>query len=283
MVWRCSMENPSSPSPSQKPPPHEMAPHQWHGEDWWLPQWEDLFFLIEMIPQLIWIALPDGFNLMHNQRWYAYTGASPAEGEAELWITFLHPDDRARAMTTWHTALATGQPYEVEYRVREGKTGEYHWFLVRAQPLTDEEGTILKWFGTYTNIDQLKRTQEELRQSRDAFRLLLETLPQLIWTTLPDGTEEYINRHWIEYTGVPFEDVQGGKWITCFHPDDREKVQTIWYHARLTSQPFELEVRLREGKTGTYRWFLNRGIPLSDRYGKVWRWIGTFTDIHEYK
>ncbi len=81
------MENPSS--PSQEPHPHEMAPERGHA------QWEDLLFLVEMIPQLIWIAQPDGFNIMHNRRWYAYTGATPAEGEAELWITFLHPDDRA--------------------------------------------------------------------------------------------------------------------------------------------------------------------------------------------
>lgn len=227
------MEDQSFPSQPQEPHPHEMAPHLRHPEDWWRPQWEDLLFLVEMIPQLIWIARPDGFNTMHNRRWYAYTGATPAEGEAELWITFLHPDDRARALATWHTALATGRPYEVEYRVREGTTGEYHWFLVRALPLTDEEGHILKWFGTYTNIDPQKRTEEELRQSRDAFRMLLEALPQLIWTTYPDGTEEYSNHQWIEYTGLPFEDVRGGKGIACFHPDDREKILAIWSPAPL--------------------------------------------------
>ena len=261
----------------------EAFHHLWHAEETLLLTCEDLFFLAETIPQLVWISQPDGFNTAHNRRWYEYTGARPEEGESELWVTFLHPDDRARALTTWYTARETGQPYEVEYRVREGKTGTYHWFLARALPLLDHEGHILKWFGTYTDIDKQKRAEEELRQSHEALHRLLDAMPQLVWTTSPDGTDEYINQRWYEYTGRAAEDLQDGKWITCFHPDDREKILTFWHHARLIGQSFEMEVRLREGKTGTYRWFLSRGLPLTDPYGKVWRWIGTCTDIHEQK
>lgn len=257
--------------------------HNWRRNENFPQKWEELLYLVETIPQLVWVAQPDGFNTAFNRRWYEYTGAAPGEHQGEMWIDALHPDDRARALTAWYHSLETGELYEIEYRLREGKTGEYHWFLARALPFSDNEGHILSWFGTCTNIEKLKRAEKELRQSRDAFRFLLDALPQLVWTTYPDETEEYRNHYWVEYTGLPLEDLQESKWISCFHPDDREKILTLWHNARLTSQPFEREVRLREGKTGTYRWFLSRGIPLFDHYGKVWRWIGTCTDIHEQK
>lgn len=134
-----------------------------------------------------------------------------------------------------------------------------------------------------------ERTQElaeantALRQSRDAFRLLIEAMPQLVWTARPDGAWEYANQRWYEYTGNCAVLPLGDGWISCYHPDDQSKVVTLWKTSLLISQPFQVEARLREGKTGAYRWFLIRGVPLRNVHSRVWKWLGTCTDIHENK
>lgn len=283
------MENQPEEDAQRSQPEQQLTPaddfflHSWRTEETLLQKWEELLFLVETIPQLVWVTQPDGFAISFNRRWYEYTGAKLGEHEGDMWVEALHPEDRAKTLVAWHHALETGEPYEIEYRLRKGKTGEYHWFLARGMPFTDDAGYILKWFGTCTDIDEQKQAEEALRLSRDTLQLLLEAMPQMVWTTLPDGFGEYANRRWISYTGMSLEDLQDNKWITCYYPDDRNKLLTLWHHARLTSQPYELEARIRSGKTGEYRWFLNRAVPLLDAYGKVWRWFGTCTDIHEQK
>jgi len=120
-------------------------------------------------------------------------------------------------------------------------------------------------------------------QSQDVFRLLVEALPQLVWISDPEGHLEYANRRWYEYLGCTVEESAGSKWITFYHPDDREKVTAVRHASFLTSQPFEVEARMREGKTGAYRWFLIRAVPLKDARDRVRKWFGTNTDIHEHR
>ena len=135
---------------------------------------EELYFLTETIPQLVWVTRPDGFAEYFNRRWYEYTNAAIGEPLGGRWVNALHPDDRQRSWAVWNAAVQTGQPYEVEYRLREGKTGEYHWFLARGLPFTDEQGHVLKWFGTCTNIDEQKHIEEALQESELRFRRLME-------------------------------------------------------------------------------------------------------------
>src|SRR5258708_25268592 len=101
-------------------------------------------------------------------------------------------------MTVWHHALATGEPYEIEYRLKEGKTGSYRWFLARGMPVRDETGQITKWFGTCTAIHDKTQAEEELR-------FLIDAIPQFVWLTHPDGSCEYCNRRWCDYTGMNSE------------------------------------------------------------------------------
>ena len=126
--------------------------------------------IANLVPQMIWSTLPDGYHDYYNQRWYDFTGVPPGSTDGEAWSGMFHPDDQERAWARWRHSLATGEPYEVEYRLRDAH-GDYHWVLGRALPVRDDAGTILRWMGTCTEIHDLKRVQEALEASQAALRL----------------------------------------------------------------------------------------------------------------
>jgi PAS domain S-box-containing protein len=118
------------------------------------------------IDQMIWTTLPDGLHDYFNDRWFEFTGMTPNATEGDGWSAVLHPDDRERAWQRWCASLATGEPYEVEYRLRH-RSGAYRWVLGRAQPQRDEDGSIVRWFGTCTDIQDLVEAREVLSRSRE--------------------------------------------------------------------------------------------------------------------
>lgn len=129
----------------------------------------------------------------------------------------------------------------------------------------------------------------ELRQAQDAsslhdleerFRVLADDLPQLVWSTRSDGMSDYFNRGWCNYTGAPEASSIGAGWMDFLHRDDHEVTARAWRDAVGSGEPYEVEYRLRNG-AGEHRWMLARGLPIRDRQGRVARWIGTCTDIHE--
>jgi PAS domain S-box-containing protein len=244
---------------------------------------EELSVLIEMIPQLVWIARPDGFVEDGNQHISTYLGVPLERFNGDQWFDFIHPDDQQKTWEVWQTALRTGHPHEVEHRFLEGSTHTFRWFLTRAMPVRDDAGQIVKWFGTCTDIDDQKRIEQALRQSREELSVLMETIPQLVWIARPDGFVEDGNQHLFTYLGVPLERFNGQQWLDGIHPDDREKTWESWQTALRTGQWHEVENRVREGKTGNYRWFLNRAMPYKDAQGTILKWFGTSTDIDDQK
>lgn len=114
------------------------------------------------------------------------------------------------------------------------------------------------------------------------FRTLADTMPQMVWSTLPDGFHDYYNARWYEYTGVPVGSTDGEAWSGMFHPDDQDRAWGRWSRSLETGEPYEIEYRLRH-HSGEYRWTLGRALPIRDQNGAVMRWIGTCTDIHEQK
>ena len=114
--------------------------------------------LADAMPQMVWATRPDGFHDYYNARWYEYTGVPAGSTDGEGWNDMFHPDDQARAWALWSNSLATGEPYEIEYRLRH-HSGVYRWTLGRANAVRDDTGRITRWFGTCTDIDELKRTE----------------------------------------------------------------------------------------------------------------------------
>ena len=116
------------------------------------------------IPLMIWSTQPDGHHDYYNQQWYDYTGVSRGAAHGQGWKKLFHPDDLPLAVKNWRHSLATGEPYEVEYRLRH-QSGQYRWILTRARPVLDEQGVINRWMGSCTDIHEQKEAQEELLQA----------------------------------------------------------------------------------------------------------------------
>jgi PAS domain S-box-containing protein len=243
----------------------------------------DLRALMDAMPQLIWIGRPDGYVEYHNQRWRDYTQVPLEHAQGDEWLQCLHPDDWPTTLAAWGTAIQTGEAYEVEQRLRNGTTGAYQWFLARGAPYKNAQGTIVKWIGTLTDIDGQKQAEQTLKASEERFRILAETVPQFVWATRPDGYLEYWNQQYADYFHASPEQLQGYAWRQFLHPDERDAVIAVRSHSLVTGEPYKIEYRLREGRTGAYRWFLVRGAPVRDEIGRIVTWFGTCTDIEEQK
>ena len=126
------------------------------------------------------------------------------------------------------------------------------------------------------------RTERAAEQSELRFRTLADTMPQMVWSTLPDGFHDYYNARWYEFTGVPAGSTDGEAWNGMFHVDDQERAWTLWRHSLATGDPYQIEYRLRHFD-GTYRWVLGRALPVRGEDGAITRWFGTCTDIHAQK
>jgi PAS domain S-box len=127
--------------------------------------------LADTMPQMVWSTKPHGSADYVNARWHEFTGAHSGATDGDVWTPLIHPEDRECVSASWRQSVATGEPYEVEYRLRR-RDGAYRWVLGRAQPLRDEQGQILRWFGTCTDIDDVRRAQELMRDAdrrKDAF------------------------------------------------------------------------------------------------------------------
>ena len=129
--------------------------------------------ITDSIDQMVWSTRPDGFHDYFNQRWYDYTGVPPGSTDGEAWNGLFHPDDQARSWETWQRSLETGEPYHIEYRLRH-RSGEYRWTLGRAHPVRDARGTIIRWYGTCTEIDAEVRARETLARSREMLQAEVE-------------------------------------------------------------------------------------------------------------
>jgi formate hydrogenlyase transcriptional activator len=238
--------------------------------------------MIDTIPALAWCNLPDGSNEFLNQRWHDYTGLSPEEAHGWGWKVAIHPEDLGKLLEKWSALLASGEPGEIEARLRR-HDGQYRWFLFRVEPLRDGLGNIVRWYGTNTDIENLKRTEEKLRQDERDVRRITDAIPQTIVIQDPEGKPLYANQAVLEYTGLTIEDVTSSDLrARIFHPEDLERLRDERRAALARGLPFEIEQRARN-KDGQYRWFLIRYKPFRDEQGRLVRWYATGTDIDDRK
>lgn len=174
--------------------------------------------------------------------------------------------------TALRRALANRAPEETEYSGIKPDGGRV-WLEIRFYPSADGLAVF------YRDISDRKRQEAELRDSNARFRAIADSMPQMVWSTLPDGFHDYYNARWYEFTGVPVGSTDGEAWNGMFHPEDQERAWNQWRHSLETGEPYEIEYRLRH-HTGEYRWTLGRALPIRDEAGAIMRWFGTCTDIH---
>ena len=241
----------------------------------------DIQALVDSIPALIHTARSDGYLDYFNKPWLEYLGTTLDKVAGWNWTAFVHPEDVEGIVAKWRACLATGEIFEYETRVRRAN-GEYRWMFHRKVPLRDANGNIVKWYGSSLDIGDRRTAEEKIRAQQRELRDVLDSIPAIVWSALPDGSNSYVNRRWLEYSGLPPEQMAGSGWHAATHPDDLERHSAKWLASVASGGPLEDEVRFRRAD-GQYRWHLLRGIPLRDEAGKIVKWYGVSTDIEDRK
>ncbi len=198
----------------------------------------------------------------------------------DLVLRHVHPDDRDLVRKIVHRASTDGEDFEVKYRIRllNGLVKHLH---VIAHPWKNSIGN-LEFVGAVTDITATTQAVEALRRSEEHLREVIETIPAMAWTALPDGSIDFVSRSWLEYMDFSMEDWLGTGRQAAIHPDDIERTAQKWQAALATGEPYECEMRTRTA-SGSYRWCLSRAVPLRDESGKIVKWYAANTDIEDRK
>ena len=240
----------------------------------------DIRLIVDRIPAFAWSARPDGSVEFVNQRWREYAGLSLEESQGWGWKAAIHPEDLPTLLEKWRGLLIVGEPGDIEARMRR-HDGVFRWFLIRFEPFRDETGRILMWYGVSTDIEELKRTEEKLREDEREFRRITDAIPNEIIVLDPSGTPLYANQATLDLTGLTAEDVTAAEFRErLFHHEDIERNREKRKAALERGLPFQNEHRVLL-KDGQYRWFLTRYNPLRNEQGEIIRWYATGTDIDE--
>jgi PAS domain S-box-containing protein len=255
---------------------HDRKEAEWRARE----HDEQLRQMIDSIEQLAWMAQADGSVFWYNRRWYEYTGTTAEQMEDWGW-QWVDPKVLPKVMERRQESIRTGEPFDMEFPLL-GADGVYRSFLTRIMPLRDSQGRVVRWFGTNTNVEALRREQDVLIESERKFRELAETLPELVWVAAADGKIVYYNPQWHTFTGLPKGAGLADSWVSLMHPEEIEGLYRTWQTCLAGGQHYEFEARARR-HDGVYRWLLNRAEPIRDEQGNIVKWIGTSTDIHERK
>ncbi|HEX2994325.1 MAG TPA: PAS domain S-box protein, partial [Anaerolineales bacterium] len=189
---------------------------------------------------------------------------------------FVNPADRQEAIRMLQRAGSV-RDFELDVRL---KSGEIRNASLSVEKINiGDKGLILT---ALQDITLRRQTEQALRESEERFRSLADSMPQLVWTALPDGTVDYYNSRYQEYWKIKQVEETVWEWAPVLHPDDLQSTMDAWQHSVKTRELYQIEHRVRMAD-GTYRWHLSRGMPLRDEEGRVIRWFGTATDIHDMK
>ena len=238
--------------------------------------------VMNALPYMVWMMRPDRKMELINSRLTEYIGKTIEEVNRDGWLDLIHSDDQVALLEEIHEPRERGRPHRVSYRLRRFD-GEYRWVETYAHPIKNSADGIEFWLGSTTDVHERYLEERKLRESEARFRRLADALPQIVWMTDAEGRLDFHNARWYEYTDLPEDGASREMNSRFLHPDDEAKIQSAWQAAFVAGRPFEHEARIRNGRTGDYRWFLCRAVPVFDDAGQVARWFGTSTDIDDQK
>lgn len=256
-------------------------------------------------PHMVWMAMPDGRVHYLNRRARAFYGVDALADAHDTWHRRVHPADRPPLLADWYRSLKEGTRYRREYRVL-GEDGHYRRCLSQAMPIRDGAGAILRWLGSTIEVESYYQRVESARVIEVCYRALLggvvpaddeaahfradpagldfhqfiEFMPQLVWSSTADGSVDYVNQRWRDFTDMPAHKAAGYGWMNAIHPADRLAIRARWQDHLAQETAFQLEFRLRR-HDGSYRRCDLRAEPLYDSAGRTHRWIGAVTDVED--
>lgn len=221
-----------------------------------------------------------------DERFAKVFGITPADAAHGLpinrFLESIHPDDRARVLSGLSQATATGQKYQASYRLIT-RDGGVRWLLASGRTIFDDGGRPVRFPGVAVDITRQFEDAVALAESESHFRTLAETVPQMVWSANEAGIHDYFSQRWYEFTGLSPGPHEHDRWRERIHPDDRERVNTVWREANHSAANiYDNDYRFLH-HSGQHRWIHVTALPQRDSAGAIVRWYGTATDIHDAK
>lgn len=216
-------------------------------------------------------------GLLGNPDW-------PLQGPSDTWWARVHEEDRERIRSVVATSLRVGGQWSLTYRLSRA---DGTWLTVRDRGwIVPHDVSQLRGHGSVIEVSHARPSADPDHpplETETQFRDFVDWLPQLAWSATPDGWIDWYNRRWFEYTGTTLESMEGWGWVSVHDPADLPRVLANYREAFRSGALWEDEFRLRRGSDGAMRWHLSRAMPLRDARGRIVRWFGTNTDVHDQK
>ena len=238
-------------------------------------------FIVDNVPGFICTMTASGELEFLNRPVQEYFGKTFDELKTSALRNEVHSDDLPGVLLAWEHSISTGEPYEIEHRLRRFD-GVYRWFQARGVAERRATEGIVRWYLLLTDIEDRKRSEEIAWQSHLTVRSILDNIPGFVHTTSAAGEVEFISRNTLEYFGKSNEDLKDWSRLDIVHPDDLPHVIEAWRHSIETGQDYELEQRNRRSD-GLFRWFQSRGHAVRNAAGEISAWYWLNTDIEDRK
>lgn len=202
----------------------------------------------------------------------------------ELMLSKIHPDDLKITTKRIQQAINPDleKNFDTAFRVVGLPDQKLRWIHAKGKATFDDNSTLIRFSGTVLDITEKKIALEELQESEQRYRFLANAMPQLVWTGDANGNLDYFNDFVNKFSGLEYQQLLNGGWLSIVHPDDRDENLELWSQSIKTGNPFLFEHRFKRFD-GVYRWQLSRAVALKDDEGKIQLWVGTSTDIDDLK
>jgi two-component system CheB/CheR fusion protein len=258
-----------------------------------LEESEERFRMVASLTNdVIWDWNFAGNNVWWSDSFYELLGFAPGDKQVQkhsFRLQHIHADDRQRVEDAFNAALEDSRKeFNIAYRFRK-QNGDYAYVLDRGLLLTDDQGIPYRMIGAMVDVTRLEQSNQQLQQKNielqsliGQFRFVNDFMPQIVFSAQPDGNIDFLNQRWYDYTGLDAAQAGNNDWISLVHPEDRDRTAKTWQASLNSGSPYQFEHRMRRAD-GVYRWFLSRALPMRDNDGRIIKWFGTCTDIHDQK